>query len=159
MPLTTWYDEMMDGFELKPIAAPPGLLSDGEHLYLAMDGADLLPHDPNPLGEDWTPGEAPRAHPGGQGQKPGWSSVGKGRLFLTSERLIWQAERGKLEFRWPVMRSVFLPWRGIFGITYGSALYRFDVSPQPARKWLTYAGILARDATEVAGHKITLTPF
>ena len=150
---------MMDGFEFTPITAPPGLLSDEEELYLAMDGADLLPHDPNPLGEDWTPGEAPRAHPGGQGQKPGWSSVGKGHLYLTSERLIWESKRGRLEFLWRVMRSVFLPWRGLFGITYGSALYRFDVNPQPARKWLTYADTLARQAAEVDGHTIMLSLF
>ena len=85
--------------------------------------------------------------------------MGKGRLYLTSERLIWESKRGRLEFLWPVMRSVFLPWRGLFGITYGSALYRFDVSPQPARKWLTYAGTLARQAAEVDGHAITLSPF
>ena len=159
MALTDWYDQMMDTFQPTPIAAPPDLLGGDEELFLAMDDAKLLPHDPNPLGDDWSPGEAPRAHPGGQSQKPGWSSVGTGRLYLTSERLIWESERGTLEFLWPVMRSVFLPWRGLFGITYGSALYRFDVSPQPARKWLTYAGTLARHAAAAAGHPITLSPF
>ena len=159
MALTDWYDAMMAGFEMKPIEAPAGLLRDGEELYLIADGADLLPHDPSPLGEVWSPGEAPRAHPGGQGQHPSWSSAGKGRLYLTSERLVWRGEQGQLEFHWPVMRTVFLPWQGILGITYGSALYRFDVSPQPARKWLTYAGTLAEAAAVAAGHPITLSPF
>jgi hypothetical protein len=159
MPLSTWYDEMKRGLRLSPIAAPGVDVAEDEEVYLRRNDVELLPYKPSTLLDAWTPGEAPRAQPGGQAQSPGWASLGPGQLVLTNKRLFWQGSQGGLDFYWPALRAISVPWLATLGITYGSALYRFHLGPEAPRKWLTYAGLLAQEAAEEAGHDLTLTPF
>lgn len=159
MALSAWYDEMRAGFQLRPISVGNLELPEGEAVYLKADGVALVPYKPSALFEQWTSGEAPRAQPGGQDVSPGWEDIGAGQLLVTNERLLWKGSQGDLEFRWPAFRAVFLAWLGIIGITYGSAMYRFDLGPEPARKWLAYVGTLAQEAAELEGRSMTLSPF
>jgi hypothetical protein len=159
MALSTWYDEMKAGFQPSPIPAPDVELQEGEKLYLRADGVELLPYKPSALFDGRTCREAPQAQPGGQARSPDWASIGTGQLFLTNQRLLWEEPQGGLDFWWSSIRSVFLPWQGVLGIIYGSAPYRFELGPEAARKWLTYAGILTQKAAAREAHKVTVSPF
>jgi 1-acyl-sn-glycerol-3-phosphate acyltransferase len=159
MALSTWHDEIKAGFQPSPMSARDVKLLDGEELYLKADGVELLPYKPSTLFDGWTSGEAPRAQPGGQAPSPEWASIGRGRLFLTKQRLLWDGAKGRLDFWWPVIRSVFLPWQSTLGIIYGSALYRFALGPEAALKWVTYAGTMTQQAAECDGHTVTVSRF
>jgi len=159
MALSTWYDEMKAGFQPSPIPAPDVKLLESEELYLRADRVELLPSRPSVLFDGWTGGEAPRAQPSSGPQSLGWASIGMGQLFLTNQRLLWEGPQGGLDFWWPSIRAVFLPWLNILGINYGAAVYRFELGPEVGRKWLTYAGTLAQEAAAREGRKVTTTPF
>jgi 1-acyl-sn-glycerol-3-phosphate acyltransferase len=157
--LSTWYDEMKRDFQPSPIPVPDVDLLPGEEVYLEVSGASLSPYRPNALFDGWTGREPPQALLPGRRQLANWESIGEGRLWLTSHRLLWQGPQGELDFMWSSMKDVSVWILNTLGIRYGTAPYRFSLGQEVGLKWLTYAGTLALQAAEHDGHKVTTSPF
>jgi 1-acyl-sn-glycerol-3-phosphate acyltransferase len=159
MPLSTWYDEMKRGFQPSPITVSDVELLPDEEVYLEVSGSSLSPYQPNALFDGWAGREPPQAQSPGQHELGDWTTIGEGRLLLTSHRLLWQGPQGELDFTWPSVTAVSIWMVNTLGIRYGTAPYRFSLSQETGLKWLTYAGTLALEAAERDGHTVTVTPF
>jgi len=159
MALSSWYDAMLEDLEPYPISVSGLELLPGEHVYLAAADVSLSPHRPNPLFEDWAGREAPQERPPGRPELADWASLGKGRLLLTSERLVWQGMEREVEFRWSAIRAVYLWLINTMGINYGTARYRIMLGREVGLKWLTHVGMFAREAAEREGRRLTVTPL
>jgi hypothetical protein len=159
MALSTWYDEMKRNFEPSSIPVSGVDLAPDEEVYLEASDVALSPHRPNVLFDGWTGREPPQTQPPERPQLADWPSVGKGRLLLTSHRLLWQGPQGELDFKWSSVRAVYIWLLNTLGIRYGTAPYRFSLSQEVGLKWLTYAGTMALEAAEREGHKVTTSAF
>jgi hypothetical protein len=86
--------------------------------------------------------------------------LGKGHLFLTSERLIWKGSEmlqtfwlRKLQAAWTVMDRRLV-------IQYENAeVYKFRFLDESILKWLTYIGLVAQRIEKDYGHKISLSYY
>jgi len=159
MALSTWYDEMKRGFKPSPIPVTDMDLLPDEQVYLRAQEVVLVTYRSSALFNGWTGREPPQAELPGRPQLADWASVGEGRLFLTSHRLLWQGPQGELDFRWSSITAVYLWLINTLGIRYGTAPYRFSLGQEVGLKWLTYAGTLAQKAAAQEGHKVTTSPF
>jgi 1-acyl-sn-glycerol-3-phosphate acyltransferase len=148
MGLATWFDEMKREFSLVARQVNGVTLRAGEQVYLEAPNVQLKPHQPSALLDDWPEREAPRVQPRHRPQLPSWSSIGNGRLLLTSHRLLWQNSHQEVEFFWPTTTAVYLWLQNTLGIRYGSAPYHFALGQEVGLKWLTYANTLARGAAQ-----------
>ncbi len=160
MALSAWYDEMKRAFQPSPIPiSRVNLLSDDEKVYLEANKVALLPYRPNALFEGWVGREPPRVQLRGRSQPADWTSIGEGRLLLTSHRLLWEGPQGELDFSWSSITAVYLWLLNTLGIRYGAAPYRFSLGQENGLKWLTYAGSVVQQVAAHNGHKVTLSAF
>jgi 1-acyl-sn-glycerol-3-phosphate acyltransferase len=159
MALAAWYDGMKCNFKPALRQVDGANLMPDEEAYLAADGVSLLPYRPNPLFDGWSEREAPRKQPGGHHELADWASAGKGRLVLTSRRLLWQGAEREVDFYWHGATAVYLWLQNTLGIRYGAAPYRFKLAKEPGLKWLTYAGTLAKEAAARTGRKLMTSDY
>jgi hypothetical protein len=159
MALSTWYDEMKGNFLPSPIRVSGVDLLPDEEVYLRASGVSLSPHRPNALFGGWNGREPPETQPRGRSQLADWPSIGKGRLLVTNQRLLWQGPERELDFKWSSVKAVSLWILNTLGIRYGTAPYRFSLDQEVGLKWLTYAGTMAKQAAEREGRKITTSAF
>ena len=159
MPLAQWYDLMKRNFRLQPRSDAPFSLLDGEEFYISMENTKLITHKDNPLFADWSQREPPRSLARGQGLSVDWDTLGPGRLSLTHRRLVWQDADRELDFWWEHVRTAFAWFTIVFGVMYGSVLYRFWL-PEPAvLKWLCYADHVGRRLEAQTGRRFPITPY
>ena len=159
MALSTWYDQMMQGFEPSPVQVSGVDLSPDEEVYLEAHNVSLSPHRPNALFEERTGREPPKTQPPDRPQLGDWPSIGEGRLLLTNRRLHWSGPVGELDFRWSSVTAVYLWLINTLAVKYGSAPYRFSLEREVGLKWLTYASTMAQRAAEADGHAVTTSAF
>jgi hypothetical protein len=159
LPLTMWFDKAREEFELTPIEVSDIVLRPGEEVYLTADSIDFKAYRPNPLLDGFTPGEAPRAVGRGTRDYGDFQSFGKGRLLVTSERLIWQGLEGEIYLNWPHVTAVNVVMMHTLYIRYGPVPYRFDLVGQVPLRWVTYVGTLAKRAAEEDGHELQCMRF
>ena len=159
MALSTWYDEIRRNFRPSPLLVSGIDLAPNEEVYLEMNDVALSPHKPNALFNGWTEREPPTTLTTGEMKLADWPSIGKGRLFLTNHRLLWQGPETELDFKWSSVTAVYIWLLNTLGIRYGTAQYRFSLGQEVGLKWLTYAGTMAKQSAEQDGHKVTVSPF
>ena len=157
MALSTWYDLMLHNFSPAPIKVSGMNLLPGEEVYLETDHARLLPYRPNALFDGWQEREPPKSQPPGRRDLADWSSIGEGRLLLTSHRLLWQSPERELDFVWPSVTAINMWIVNTLGIRYGTAPYRLAVGQEAGLKWLTHAGLLARQAAQREGRTVVVS--
>jgi hypothetical protein len=156
--LAEWYDLMKTGLRLAPQEAPALDLKPGEEVYVQSRGAELLVEEDNQLLGDWTAAEAPSHKEGDIGLSflKRWD---RGRLFLTSERLIWMGERHTLYFRLQRINSVHTEVTWYLGLLYGLCVYKFRFEEESILKWLTYIALVAKRIEVVYQHQIAVSNY
>lgn len=158
MSLSGWYDEMKEGIEVADSLTPVQSPAKETTIAQAHD-AVLRPRLPNTILEKWNGREPPRAQPPSKAQLAGWGKVGKGKLVLTDERLVWEGQTGGLDFWWPNVTSLSLWMLNTLTVRYGSAQYRFELGQENGLKWLAYSGIQAQRAAARTGNKLNIGQF
>jgi 1-acyl-sn-glycerol-3-phosphate acyltransferase len=157
LPLYVWYSQMKKQNKPVPVAVPGFPLQPGEQAYLVADDAELAPHQPSALLNGWAEREAPRFQPPGEANMGSWTSIGKGPLVITDQRIVWRSARRELEFYWPCVKAVHLWSTNVLGINYGSAGYRLIIGNENALRWLTIAGHIAEKIAQDSGQHIGLS--
>ncbi len=157
MALSAWYDLMRRNFCPVPIQVSDVNLIPGEEVYLETDRARLLPYRPSLLFDGWKEREPPKKQPPGRHDFADWSSIGEGRLLLTSHRLLWQSPERELDFMWPSVTAINMWIVNTLGVRYGTAPYRLAVGQEVGLKWLTHAGLLARRAAAREGRTVLVS--
>jgi hypothetical protein len=157
-PLAEWYDLMKGGLRLVAKAEDGVALRSGEELYVQSGRVELLAEMGSLLFTSWDEEEAPWQKEGSLG----FSVMKKyevGRLALTSERLIWSAERRTLTFQLRRIMSVHTEVTWYLGVLYGLCRYKFRFREESILKWLTYIALAARRVDQVYHHKISCSNF
>jgi len=157
-PLAAWYDLMKAGLKLSPKEPSPLNLEPGEEIYMQSRGARLFAEEDSRLFQQWSETEAPAQKDGAIGlsfMRP-WD---RGRLILSSERLIWLGERGTLHFQLGRVNSVHTEVTWYLGLLYGLCLYKFRFDEESILKWLTYIALAAKRIDEVYHHRITTSNY
>lgn len=156
--LAAWYREMKAGLKLEPISADGLALAPTEPLYLQATGIRLVVNVENPLLDGWVGPDPPRTPPATAPPRLAWRSLGRGRLYLTGERLAWRGRELALDFAWRHVNSVFW-FLSTLGIMYGTLTYRFNMGQEHVLKWLTYAGLVAPSIRERYGHVVSVSYY
>src|SRR5262249_24516497 len=121
-PLVEWYDRMKSGLTLTAISDASIDLGIGETLWAIGKSVELVRGIPIPVGRADLCVLFPHV-------------VGSGRLFLTSERLLWRG-RGKLhEFRLRRLEEVWPEPGGVMGIPYDGQRYKLRFATESLLKW------------------------
>jgi hypothetical protein len=156
-PLAAWYDLMKAGLKLSP-QEPPLDLEPGEEIYVWSRGARLFVEEDSRLFHQWSEMEAPSQKEGALGlsfMRP----CDRGRLFLTSERLIWLGEHSTLHFSLRRVNSVHTEVTWYLGLLYGLCLYKFSFDEESILKWLTYIALAAKRIQDVYQHRIAVSNY
>lgn len=159
MSLSAWYDRARELCDPEPIPVEGVSLAPDEHVYLWAEGITLAPAPPNPLIDRWDGREPPDTLPPARPEFGRWVTIDHGRLYLTERRLLWQGERGELDFHLDTVRGVSLWLVNTLGLIYGSAPYRFGLGSENGLKWLTHVGAVARQSAQREGHRVTVSAF
>jgi hypothetical protein len=157
-PLAEWYDLMKAGLNLVVRESAFLHLEPGEELHVEGKQADLLAEEDSPLLTRWDQHEAPWQKEGDLGLSfmKKWDV---GRLFLTSERMIWAGERGMLSFWLTKVNSVHTEVTWYLGMLYGLRLYKFRFREESILKWLTYIALEAKRIERIHQHQISLSNY
>jgi hypothetical protein len=158
LPLSMWYDQAREGFELKSIEVTSVDLRPGEEVYLDLDGVKLSAYKPSPLFDGLTSGEAPAAVVATARDYADHDVLGEGRLFVTSDRLLWQGQDAEIWFEYPSFTAANMLMSTLF-VRYGPAPYRFDLGQQIPLRIITYVGTLAKRAADADGHELQIMRF
>lgn len=155
--ITAWYDALKATVRLEPMADPAADLAPGETLYLTSQPAELIVQEDDPL---FFPATAGKKEPGtGRGQPARGRPVGRGRLFLTSHRLIWHGEAGDVSWSLARLNSAyaFLNYGVMFLVEM--RLYTVHFLGESLLKWVTYVALVAPLVEAETGHRITTSNF
>jgi hypothetical protein len=157
-PLAEWYDLMKAGIRLAAKQTSTHRLEAAEEVYLQSQQAELLAEEDNPLFVRWNEEEAPwrKNTDIGLSFMKRWD---KGRLLLTSERLLWEGSRQRLTFRLRKLNSMHTEVTWYLGLLYGLYRYKFRFREESILKWLTYTASVAGRIEEVHQHRIAFSNF
>lgn len=156
MPVSTWYEHMKRNFSPTPIEVAGVDLLPGEEVYLEAHDIPLAPYRPNPIFDGWTGRQPPKTQADWL-EIAGWETIGEGRLLVTDRRLVWEGERGALDFLWSEVAAVSHYPISTIAIHYGTAKYRFNLGNRVILKWLHYTGELAIKAAAQEGRSVSVT--
>lgn len=153
LPLADWYARLKDTMALAPIDNPGISLENGEVLYLKSKRVAFhaLTNDPRfSAYEDAT----------GDGDEIGRLKVGEGRLFLTSQRLIWQNDDGdQQDFSLEKINSFYTAFNFIGVIMVEKWLYQVSFLEDSLLKWVTYFDYISKEVLSSSGHFITTSNY
>lgn len=145
-PLAEWYDRMKAGLTLVPIHDPSLDLEPEEIVWARSKRVKLLQEIP--------------LSPGGLRSYFSNKPLGTGRVFLTSERLVW---RGGGDARTFWLRKLNAVWTIVdlrLAIQYETSdVFKFRFLEESLLKWLTYIGLAAERIARVHGHTISLSNY
>lgn len=158
LPLTEWYDRMKAGIRFVPLPAGDLMLEDGENLFLKSTGNQLFARKGNPVLAGFAGPEAPLG-PFEHELEPEWAAIGPGTLYFTDRRLLWHADGRTYSFWWSNVLSAFAFFIDVFGIMYGTTIYRFRLKEDTPLKWVTYAGIHAEKLKAAGGRAIVTSVY
>lgn len=152
--LTAWYDLMKGTLCLEPRHDPALALDPGEVLYLASGAAELQAEATDPL---FFPALEPRRkldkrHVEGR-------SAGRGRLFLTGRRLVWQGEGPPRIFRLERLNSAHAVMDLGLALMVERRLYTVYFFEESLLKWVTHLALVARQVLAETGHRIETSHF
>ncbi len=154
--LTAWYDAMKATVRLEPLRDPAVALERGETLYLASGATELIAEESDPLFFPVPPGGGTTRRDKGE---VGGRIAGRGRLFLTNRRLIWQS--GGRSWSWPLARLnsayAFVDYGVMFLIEM--RLYMAHFLEESLLKWVTYLALVAPLVEAETGHRIVTSHF
>ncbi len=159
MALTTWYDEMKQDLQPRPIPASGVDLVPGEELYLRTGSVKLLPYCSNPLFDGWSGREPPRDRVLRRSEAGQYGALGTGDLLLTNRRLMWEGPAGGLDFWWQHVTDISLRLFFQMKINYEATPYRFEFTEDSGLKWLTYAATVIQEAAARGGRGVTVSRF
>ena len=154
--VTEWYDQMKATVRLEPLHDPTVSLKKGETLYLASGAAELIAEESDPLFFPVPPGGGTTRR---DKREVRGRMAGRGRLFLTNRRLIWQS--GGRSWSWPLARLnsayAFVDYGVMFLIEM--RLYMAHFLEESLLKWVTYLALVAPLVEAETGHRIVTSHF
>jgi hypothetical protein len=155
-PLASWYDAMKETVRLEPISPGQDLvLLPDEQLYAVSGPAELLAEETDPAFFQDAAASSPvrrdRRYVRGR-------VVGRGRLRLTSLRLLWERESGGTHpFPLERVNSVSVAYG--LAVQAGVRLYVVRFAGESRLKWLTYVALAGRQFEQATGHRIATSHF
>lgn len=156
--ITAWYDAMKATLSLEPIHDPVVALRKDENLYLASGQMELYAEDTDPL---FFPVSSPtQSNPLDKGEIQN-KMVGRGRLFLTDQRLIFwgQSESEPRTFHLHRLNSAFAFLDYGLTLMYEMRLYTIHYLEESLLKWVTYIALIAPRVKAETGHQIATSHF
>jgi len=154
--ITAWYDAMKATLRLEPIHDPALALTADEVLYLASGPAELHAEADDPL---FFPVADPPAATRRDKRHIEGRRVGRGRLFLTNRRLVWQHEGTARAFALRRLNSVHTVMDDGLTLMVEMRLYTVRFLEESLLKWLTYLALLAPQVEAETGHRIATSHF
>lgn len=154
--ITAWYDAMKATVRLEPLNDPAVALEAGELLYLASGAAELIAEESDPLFFPVPPD--PGATRRDKGEVRG-KMVGRGRLFLTGRRLIWQGAGMPRSFSLRRLNSAYAFMDYGLTLMVEMRLYTLRFLEESLLKWVTYLALVAPLVESETGHRITTSHF
>ncbi len=154
--ITAWYETMKASVRLEPVHDPAVALGPGETLYLASGPAELIAEETDPLFFPVPPGpDTTRLDK----REVGGKMAGRGRLFLTTRRLLWQSEGQAIS--WPLARLNSAYAFVDYGLTLmvEMRLYTVRFLEESLLKWVTYLALVAPLVEGETGHRIATSHF
>ncbi len=143
-PLAEWYDRMQATLQLVPLHDPALDLEPGEFLW--AQSKRVMVFREVPISRDAATVYVRTER------------LGRGRLFLTSERLIWRGSRGQEALRFKNVKAVWTLGGGILGVECeGSELYTIRFLEDSVLKWLSQVALVAKQFEATHGHRISQT--
>ena len=152
--ITAWYDAMKRTVRLVPIDDPAVSLETDETLYLASGMVELQAEESDP---SFFPG-APDATRMDKREIEG-RLVGRGRLFLTNQRLIWQGDGSHRCFPLSRVSSAYALLNYGLTLLVEMRLYTVYFLQESPLKWVTYLALVARQVQAETGHLIATSHF
>ena len=160
--IAEWYDVVKRSVGLVSIDDPGLTRECGEVLYLGSGAAELQAEETDPL---FFPGQG-NGLPKVDKREIGGVVVGRGRLFLTNRRIVWQAEHsgdGKppspFSFSLSLLNSVHAMMDYGLALLVGIRLYAVYLPEESVLKWVTYSALVARQVLAETGHVIATSHY
>jgi len=138
-PLAAWYDALKATLSLRALTDPALPLFPGETLHLASGTVELEAETTDPLffPESDAPPRADKRGVTG-------ASVGRGRLFLTDERLAWRSAEGRdADFSLDRLASAYAVMDRGVTLLVDLRLYMLRFLEESLLKWVTMIGLVA----------------
>jgi hypothetical protein len=152
--LAQWYDRMKATISLEPISNPEITLDPEEQLFLASMETSLLVDPKDPIVND-IKDNSPRIDRYTQG-----IVVGKGRVFLTNHRFIWQGgENWRYDFPLTKINSVYIAADQTLVVLYELRILDLRFKQESMLMWLTYFGHVGKMIQKTHGHLITTSNY
>ena len=165
-PLVFWYDRMKSGLRLKVLEHPQISLNPGEELYLVSRIVELwlAARDPLVSGPftQVVQGKTPLKDVGGE--EGNYRStlagedlvvlVGQGKVFLTSQRLVWQSETLSQDFPLTHIQGAYAVLTLGLAIASGMSLVFFRFLQESPLKWVSHFGLAAAKVQAETGRRI-----
>ncbi|MBN1660179.1 MAG: hypothetical protein JXA93_17395 [Anaerolineae bacterium] len=153
-PLAAWYDAMKATVRLVPRDDGALTTEPGEVLYLASGIAELHAEASDPL---FFPSPAARRKV--DKREIEGRCVGRGRLFLTSRRLVWAGEGPPHSFPLARLNSAYAVMDVGLALMVERRLYSVHFLQESLLKWVTYLALVARQVEAETGHRIETSHF
>jgi len=149
-----WYAQMKTGVILTPLEDPTISLGEDEVLYLISGNAELTATADNPYFFEPDPGETTADLRKTSGK------VGKGRILLTNQHLIWDGADGKVVLL-PLtkLNSIYALRNKNLILLYELRMLSLRFSEESLLKWLTYFSKIGKEVKRSSGHTITISRF
>jgi hypothetical protein len=154
--ITAWYDQMKVGLALAPLATLIIGLHNDEILYLASNTVEMRAETGDPV---FFPNAGDIDGPKGDKARINPVSLGRGRLYLTNRRLIWQAEAGVISFPLKRLNSAYAVVDFGLAVMVERWLYVVRFLEESPLKWVTYLGLVADQVEAESGHRIVTSHF
>jgi hypothetical protein len=157
-PLAAWYDLMKSSFKLMPKEDPPMPLSFGEEFYLRARRSELWVEQDSPLLQQWEKEEPPCERAGALGLSF-MSPWDRGQFSLTSERGLWEGQRGSLLFWLTKVNAAYAEKHRFLCLQYGIRIYKIRFEEESVLKWLSYIALVAERIERIHQHRISLSNY
>jgi hypothetical protein len=149
-----WYAKMKDSITLTPLDESAIALDEDEVLYLISRNADLTATADNPYFFEPDP-ELTLSD-----LRKTSGKVGKGRVLLTNQRLIWEGIDGRtVALPLTKLNSVYALRNKNLILLYELHMLSLRFSEESLLKWLTYFSKVGEGFKHISGHTITTSRF
>jgi hypothetical protein len=154
LPLAHWYDRMKETISLSPIENKYIALESDEFLYLASGKVVFYALSNDPRFANRIEAEIRE-----DAEITRWK-VGQGRVYLTSQRMIWQEENGEFQdFSLEKINSFYTAFNFVGLVMVEQWLYQINFLEDSLLKWVSYFGEISKVVKESTGHMISTSKY
>jgi len=150
-PLAAWYDRIKGSVRLESIQHPQIILKPGERLFLVSRSVELWAAADDPI----ISGKPVESHLlSSLANEDPDVYVGRGQIFLTSQRLAWQCDRHSQDFPLTYIQGAYAIVNLGMAVTSRLRLIFFRFLDESPLKWITYIDLVATQVLAETTHRI-----